>query len=57
LTNPGGGKAAPDSANSGLLLEVINNLNHFLDHNSSQNPFDANSFLRQIFNQKIDTSA
>jgi hypothetical protein len=57
LTNPGGGKAAPDSANSGLLLEVINNLNHFLDHNSSQNPFDANSFLRQLFNQKIDTSA
>lgn len=53
LTNPVGGKAAPNST----LLDVINNLKHFLDHNSSQNSFDAGSFLKQIFSQKIDTSA
>lgn len=53
LTNPVGGKAAHNST----LFDVINNLNHFLDHNSSQNSFDAGSFLKYIFSQKIDTSA
>lgn len=53
LTNPAGGKTAPNST----LLDVINNLNHFLDNNSSQNLFDAGSFLKQVFSQKIDTSA
>lgn len=57
LTNPGGGKAVPDPGKNGTLFDVINNLNHFLDHNSSQNSFDAGDFLKQIFGQKIDTSA
>jgi hypothetical protein len=55
LTGQGGEKSVSDS-NKNAMLGVISNLNNFLDNTGNQDTFDAESFLKYVFSQKINIS-